>query len=108
MTRAASSRLLPFMPRRGDPVRAWSLHHLHAQGPEARETLARLVTAVCRRAAENGVAVVMLPLFEDDPRAADVVPWTLSRWGLRLGTTRLYVAGEFAPARPLLASGRDG
>lgn len=105
---AGLSRLLPFLPRPGRLVRAWSLHHLHAEGPHAKTVLADLVTAVCHRAAEEGVAVVMLPLFEDDPCMVHIVPLTLSRWGLRLGTTRLYVAGEFNPTRPLLASGRDG
>jgi ribosomal protein S18 acetylase RimI-like enzyme len=106
------ARLLPLLPRPGRPVHVWSLHHLGASGPRAGAALPTLVRALAGRAAAAGIDAVALPLFENDPMAADLTPITLTRWGIPPGAARLYLAGDlandlFAVARPLLMSGKD-
>jgi GNAT superfamily N-acetyltransferase len=110
---ALLSRLLPFLPAPGRPVRVWSLHYLGATGPNQRAALQRLVAGVAHLGARGGADALVLPLFENDARNADVVPLTLTRWGVAPGVTQLYVAGDRAEAllaspRPLLMSGKDG
>src|SRR5262249_6945648 len=107
------SRLLPFLPAPGRPLRVWSLHHLGASGPNQRAALQRLVAGVTYFGARRGADALVLPLFEKDPRCTDVFPLTLTRFGVTPGLTYLYVAGEPAAAllaapRPLLMSGKDG
>jgi ribosomal protein S18 acetylase RimI-like enzyme len=105
--------LLPFGPRRGHTVRAWSLHHLVAEGPEPSAALRHLVEAVAWVAARENVDALLLPLFDDDPTTALVRRLSLTGWGLAPPQTCLYVGGELAGAvlqasRPLLMSGKDG
>jgi GNAT superfamily N-acetyltransferase len=107
------SRLLPFLPGRGRPLRVWSLHHLGATGSGQRAALQRLISAASHLATREGADALVLPLFESDLRHADVFPLTLTRWGAAPGVTHLYVAGEqaevlLAAPRPLLMSGKDG
>jgi GNAT superfamily N-acetyltransferase len=110
---ALFSRLLPFLPTPGRPLRVWSLHHLGATGPGQRAPLQRLIAAATYLGARADADALVLPLFENDPRNADVLPLTLARWGVAPGVTYLYVAGEraerlLASSRPLLMSGKDG
>lgn len=103
------SRVLPFVPRPGQPVPSWSLHHLCGDG----RSLQRLLRSAAWAAARAGIEAVAVPLFEDDPHSDLVRRLTLMRWGIELGTTRLYVEGELTDIllgtrRPLLMSGRDG
>jgi GNAT superfamily N-acetyltransferase len=107
------SRLLPFLPAPGRPLRVWSLHHLGGAGTDQRAVLQRLVAAVTYLLVRGGADALVLPLFENDPRSDDLLPLTLIRWGVTPGVTHLYVAGErsatlLASPRPLLMSGKDG
>jgi hypothetical protein len=107
------SRLLPLLPALGRPFRVWSLHHLGATGPNQHAALQRLVAGVAYLGARGGADALVLPLFENDPRSADLLSLTLTRWGVTPGVTHLYVAGDRAEAllasrRPLLMSGKDG
>jgi GNAT superfamily N-acetyltransferase len=105
-------RVLPLLPRPGRPVHVWSLHHLGASGPRAVAALPALVRGLAGRAAAAGIDAVALPLFENEPLAADLTPITLTRWGIAPGAARLYMAGDLADElaacpRPLLMSGKD-
>jgi hypothetical protein len=70
------------------------------------------VRALAWRAATEGIDVVAVPLFANDPLTAEVAPLTLTHWGIPPGATRLYLVGDLAgqllaATRPLLMSGRD-
>jgi ribosomal protein S18 acetylase RimI-like enzyme len=109
---ALLGRLLPLLPRPGRPVHIWSLHHLVASGPGAGAALRDLVRALARRAVAAGIDAVALPLFDNDPLAANLTAITLTRWGIPPGATRLCLAGDLAGEllaadRPLLMSGKD-
>src|SRR5438874_532819 len=106
-------RCLPWLPRRGRPTLAWSLHHIGAEGPDPQAALDRLIASIAWVAARQPIHALLLPLFEDDPRVAQLRRWTLTRWGLAPVATRLYIGGNLsskvlATVRPLLMSGRDG
>jgi ribosomal protein S18 acetylase RimI-like enzyme len=99
--------------RPGRPVFTWSLHHLGAEGRWPGGALDRVLRAAASAAAGQGIDLLLVPLFEDDPLNAVLRRYLLPRWGPSAGTTRLYVAGPAATAllnarRPLLLSGRDG
>jgi GNAT superfamily N-acetyltransferase len=106
-------RLVPGFPRAGRPIRVWSLHHLGGAGAGTAKAIPQLVGAVAWLAAAEGIDALAVPLFANDPRAADLPASTLTRLGVPPGATRLYVAGELAAGllattRPLLLNGRDG
>ncbi len=109
----ALARLAPGLPRLGQPVFTWSLHHLGAEGRHAGAALDRLLRAAAWATSRRRVDLLLVPLFDDDPLNANLRRYLLPRWGLTAGTTRLYVRGDSADAllgaaRPLLLSGRDG
>jgi ribosomal protein S18 acetylase RimI-like enzyme len=102
-------RLLPGLPRAGRPLRIWSVHHLGGAGGLVR----RLIAAVAWLAAAERIDALAVPVFANDPSAADLPASALSRWGIPPGRTGLYLAGDLrdevlATTRPLLLSGRDG
>jgi hypothetical protein len=106
-------RLIPLAPRPGRPVLAWSLHHLGAEGRRPGAALEGLLRAAARAAWREGIDLLLVPLFEDDPLNADLRRYLVPRWGLTGGATRLYVRGPAVNAllraeRPLILSGRDG
>lgn len=103
-------RVVPFVPRVHRPILSWSLCHLWATSDDAMQLLLRGVALAAWRAS---VTVVLLPLYENDPRIHAVRPWTVNRWGAAPARVCLYLHGELASSlldceRPFLASGRDG
>ncbi len=113
-------RLLPIVPRPGNPVTVWSLHHLGAEVLGTRysvlstqySVLRRLIRSVTWLASKDAADALVLPLFENDPLTAAVRPLTLTRWGVSPGVAILHAAGDVAPLlfrlpRPFLLSGRD-
>ncbi|HEX5272465.1 MAG TPA: GNAT family N-acetyltransferase [Gemmataceae bacterium] len=109
----ALGRLMPLFPRPGRPVVTWSLHHIGAEGRRPGAALDRLLRGAAGAARREGIDLLLVPLFDDDPLNVSLRRYLLPRWGLGAGATRLYVRGRAADAvlrsaRPLLLSGRDG
>jgi ribosomal protein S18 acetylase RimI-like enzyme len=109
----ALARLISWIPRPGRPVFTGSLHHLGAEGRHRGAALDRLLRAAAWAAARQRIDLLLVPLFDGDPRNASLRRYLMPRWALSAGTTRLYVRGDLADAllaapQPLLLSGRDG
>jgi hypothetical protein len=104
------SRWFAFVPPLHRPVASWSLGHVWTESSAA---LANLFAGVAVAARRDGVSLVLLPVYENDPRLPDIRRHTVQRWGIPPTRVCLYVQGASAPAllrhdRPILASGRDG
>jgi hypothetical protein len=105
-------RIIPGLPAPGRAVRAWTLHHLGREGADGRGLLRRLLRGVAWWSGSAGIDAVVVPLFEDDPLAAEVSAMALTGWGIPPGVARLYVAGACAEKvlramQPLLLNGQD-
>lgn len=102
--------LLPWLPRLQQPIHAWGLSHLHWQD---QASLARLLGDIAWVANQEGIAVVLIPLFANDARIAEIRPLTIHRWGIPPTRACVYLRGELGlqllhSPQPLLASARDG
>lgn len=92
------------------PLRLWTVGHLVYRD---RPAFQDLLSEVSRRAAEEGIHGVLMPVAADDPRLKDfrqVVPWA---WLLPTPRVFVYVRGPAASTLleadlPVLPSPRDG
>jgi GNAT superfamily N-acetyltransferase len=103
-------RIVGGLPRLQTPAQCWALGHIWRENGAA---LQRLLAAVAAAAQMENVALVLLPLYANDPMLERVHSCTINRWGVAPVRVCLYLRGDSTPTllranRPLLASPRDG